>query len=38
MIEDGELHIIIHEIDIVYMWVDVSGTSTKCDECDISHG
>jgi len=37
-IKDGESHAIIHEMDIVYMWVDASGTSTKCDTGDKSHG
>ena len=38
MIKDGESHAIIHEIDIVYMWVGVSGTLTECDAHDRSHG
>ena len=38
MIKDGELHSIIHEMDIVYMWVDASGTFTECDACGRSHG
>ena len=35
MINDSESHAIIHEIDIVYMWVGVSGTLTKCDACQF---
>ena len=27
MIKDGESHAIIHEMDIVYVWVDASATS-----------
>ena len=38
MINDGESHAIIHEMDIVYMWIGVSGTLTKCDTHDRSHG
>ena len=38
MIKDGESHAIIHEMDIVYMWVGVSGTFTECDAHDRSHG
>ena len=38
MIKDDELHAIIHEMYIVDIWVDVSGTSTKCDTNDRSHG
>ena len=38
MIKDSELHAIIHEMDIVDMWVDISGTSIECDERDRSHG
>ena len=37
MINDGESHAIIHEMDIVYKWVGVSGTLTKCDAHDGSH-
>ena len=38
MIKDSESHAIIHEMDIVYMWVGVSGTLTECDAHDRSHG
>ena len=38
MIKDGESYAIIHEIDIVYMWVDASETFIECDACDRSHG
>ena len=38
MINDVESHAIIHEMDIVYMWVGISGTLTKCDTRDRSHG
>ena len=38
MIKDGELHAIIHEMDIVYIWVGVSGTLIECDMRDRSHG
>ena len=31
MIKDDDSHAIIHEMDIVYMWIDASGTFTKCD-------
>ena len=37
MIKDSESHVIIHEMDIVDMWVDVSTSSTKCDTNDKSH-
>ena len=38
MIKDGESHALIHEMDIVYMWIGVSGTLTECNAHDISHG
>ena len=38
MIKDGESHAIIHGMNIVYMWVGVSGTLTECDARDRSHG
>ena len=38
MIKDGESHAIIHEMDIVHMWVGVSGTLIECDAHDRSHG
>ena len=38
MIKDGESHVIIYEMDIVYMRVGVSGTFTECDAHDRSHG
>ena len=38
LIKDGESHAIIHEMDIVYMWVGVSGTLTECNAHDRSHG
>ena len=38
MIKDGESHAIIHDMVIEDTWVDVSGTSTICDERDRSHG
>ena len=38
MIKNGESNAIIHEMDIVDMLVDISGTSIECDEHDISHG
>ena len=37
MIKDGESHAIIHEMDIVYMWVDAIRTFTECDARDRSH-
>ena len=38
MIKDGESHAIIHEMDIVYMQVSVTGTLTEYDARDRSHG
>ena len=38
MIKNGKSHAIIHKMDIIYMWVGVSGTLTECDARDRSHG
>ena len=38
MIKDGESHAIIHEMNKVDTWVDVSYTSTECDTSNISYG
>ena len=37
VIKDGESHAIIHEMDIVYIWVGVNGPLTEYDTRDRSH-